>query len=212
MIPGVARLLFDSGVHEPERQSTESAITSMALNTAYDYQRRASDTRLLVGLPKTSLNSGLTKAITIRNERTAKRKEVALMRSEVGVKIAATIWESSTNGRIKPKHVCLQTGVTYYKIDLTMWQTQISQIRVSAVFTPLRSRKEALDDLLSRARILFSELYPQAVQLNWWVVVPQHHCGLIERSTSTYFRSNITLHAHTGCGNQYYHWKYWKNI
>ena len=48
---------------------------------------------------------------------------------------------------------------------------QMGQIRVSGVYEPTIGIKNALNNILDKIRSNFERLYPDAIQLNWWVIV-----------------------------------------
>jgi hypothetical protein len=104
-LPGIADLL---GINLEANTTNSSTLASQIINSAYTHQWKASDTRL--GLPnpttKGALNKGLTKAKETMKE-WAGRKQENMLKS-VGVKISATIWESSSINHTKPKQVELQ--------------------------------------------------------------------------------------------------------
>jgi hypothetical protein len=113
-IHGVAKLLIDSN-------KVQCDIVSSVPQCACIYQCKASDSCL--GLPLMTPNGhlpngGLAKALAIWAERTIKRKEAAMM--DQGMKIAATIWES-TVGNHKYHQVFRST------VQITKTQLRISR-------------------------------------------------------------------------------------
>jgi len=98
---GVPPLLFDEeeGVTDTISQSE---LVSAVLNSAYTYQREASETRFGVVPRTTEGQSGLggrfkilSKAAAVRAERKAKKVEADIKDRNIGVKITATVWMTS---------------------------------------------------------------------------------------------------------------------
>lgn len=92
-LPGAARVLGINAPTDGNMEPGPSALASTIIESAYQNQWRASDTRL--GLPnpvtKGLLNKGLSKAKETLRERSNKKQENSIR--SVGIKISTTIWK-----------------------------------------------------------------------------------------------------------------------
>ena len=144
MMSGVAALLLKAVNTENKNDieitsSTQSALATTILKSAYTYQQNASDKRLGVGPPKSATSSlglnqfkNLSKARAIQDERKLKKAEVQL--KGVGIKVIATIWMSDnlknklTKVSHRPRDMKIPTILHFHRLDKSRCLVSMRQL------------------------------------------------------------------------------------